>query len=633
MAGAGSHDGGDEMMVFPASQASSHFPLEPVSAAVLCSRETKRRDAAMARGKVQVGSREVDEEVLGGGFERGSVVGLSSESEQMGILISMQALAKTLCGDESGVDRGKGARVMIVTTQPPAAILPPLRDAIRTELVVRGTAGADADVVTRLRRCLERVSVSRVFDLEGLWQVLGDLDIPPESPEPRVSSSPPEFRAPSGEKWLEKDDDDGDNVVGETKDGGVADVPVSVGVSAEDAAISSRGHTVPELQGSRQPERIVLPELKPLPQPIKSTRTEIADSDEDDDEDAISLPSSSSSSLSPPPSTIRSPTPFTAAESPERADEEEEITEGTEVEQNNSSEEIPEQATEEPHEEKTESRPPGDEVPDAIPAVAAPDSRSQEDDSRGPALPDIILITHFHSLMTALFTRRDRQAAHDSLQHLSSHLRYLSRTLETSPLIMLLNSTSSSKESTTSKTSANAQGGPPPPRPPNGGEHGSSSSSKTIDPTLRSIFNPPALKITGYGYGGNQAASRRNKPTFGLVFSQLLDLHLLCTKIPRDKEDAERLYAAAPGGGSGGEDDGVGVRFVWALEVLLDEIGVWEHKTGARAEGKKRGARKSREQRWGVVDVRGGRVVDAFEAVKKKVGEIQVVGGFGGPRV
>ncbi|KAK1656306.1 hypothetical protein BDP81DRAFT_456962 [Colletotrichum phormii] len=617
-------------MIFPASQASSHFPLEPVSAAVLCSRETKRRGAAMARGKVQVGSRDVDEEVLGGGFERGSVVGLSSESEQMGILISMQALAKTLCGDESGGDRGKGARVMIVTTQPPAAILPPLRDAIRTELVVRSTAEADADLVTRLRRCLERVSVSRVFDLEGLWQVLGDLDIPPESPEPRVSSSPPGFRAPSGEKRLEKDDDD---AAGETKDGGVVESMGSVEVSAEDAAISSSGHTAPELQEPRQPVRIVLPELKPLPQPTKSTRTEIADSDDEDD--AISLPSSSSSSLSPPPSTIRSPTPFTAADSPERADEEE-VTEGAEENDlNNNLEETPDQVTKESHEEKTESRPPGDEIPDAIPAVAAPESRSPENDSKDSALPDIILITHFHSLMTALFTRRDRQSAHDSLQHLSSHLRYISRTLETSPLIMLLNSTSSSKESTMSKTSVNAQGGPPPP-PPNGGETGTSSSSKAVDPTLRSIFNPPALNITGYGYGGNQAASRRNKPTFGLVFSQLLDLHLLCTKIPRDKEDAERLYTAAPGGiGGGGEDDGVGVRFVWALEVLLDEIGVWEHETGAGAgaEGKKRGARKSREQRWGVVDVRGGRVVDAFETVEKKVGEIRVVGGFGGPRV
>ncbi|KAF4779294.1 hypothetical protein HER10_EVM0002585 [Colletotrichum scovillei] len=557
----------------------------------------------------------------------------------------MQALAKTLCGEEPESDgRGVEARVMIVTTQPPAAILPPLRDAIRTELVVRGTA--EADVVTRLRRCLGRVSVSRVFDLEGLWEALGDLDIPPESPEPRMVSSPG-FRAPSGDR-LEKDDDK-HLTGGEKKDEGVAEASAGVEAPAEDAANSSRRHehAAPEPEVSQQPERIVLPELKPRPQPTKSTRTEIADSDEDDDEDAISLPSSSSSSLSPPPSSIRSPTPFMTAASPEREAVEEEVTEGAEGEGfNNHAEETPDQVTEELHEEETVSRPPQpeNEPLDAIPAVAAaeaaeataataPESRSPEDDhSKLPALPDIILITHFHSLMTALFTRRDRQSAHDSLQRLSSHLRYLSRNLESSPLIMLLNSTSSSKEPTTSKP-ADAQGGPPPPPPPPiGGDHFTGSSGKAVDPTLRSIFNPPALNITGYGYGGNQAASRRNKPTFGLVFSQLLDLHLLCTKIPRDKEDAERLYASAPG--SGGEDDGTGgVRFVWALEVLLDENGVWEHGTGAESGGRRRVPRKSREQRWGVIDVRGGRVVDAFEAVEKKVGEIRVVGGFGGPRV
>ncbi|KAK1513532.1 uncharacterized protein CCOS01_14474 [Colletotrichum costaricense] len=631
MAGA-NDDGGDEM-IFPASQASSHFPLEPVSAAVLCSRETKRRDAAVARGRVQVGSQEVDEEVLCGGFERGSVVGLSSESEQMGILISMQALAKTLCGKELENDeRGKEARVMVVTTQPPAAILPPLRDAIRTELVVRGAA--EADVATRLRRCLGRVSVSRVFDFEGLWEALGDLDILPESPEPRVVSSPG-VRAPSRER---SKDDDKHDTGDDKRNEGVAEGSAGAEAPAEDAANSSRGqeHAAPEPEVSQQPERIVLPELKPRPQPIKSTRTEIADSDEDDDEDAISLPSSSSSSLSPPPSTIRSPTPFMAADSPKRGADEEEVTEGAEGDDlNDNVEGTPEQVTEELHEEETESRPPPPEkeIPEATPAVAAPESRSPEDDvSKGPTLPDIILITHFHSLMTALFTRRDRQSAHDSLQRLSSHLRYLSRNLETSPLIMLLNSTSSSKESTMSKP-VNAQGGQPPP-PPNGGEHGTGSGGKAVDPTLRSIFNPPALNITGYGYGGNQAASRRNKPTFGLVFSQLLDLHLLCTKIPRDKEDAERLYTAAPGGGGGGEDDGTGgVRFVWALEVLLDEIGVWEHGTEAEVGGRRRASRKSREQRWGVVDVKSGRVVDAFEAVeRKKAGEIRVVGGFGGPR-
>ncbi|OHF03249.1 hypothetical protein CORC01_01633 [Colletotrichum orchidophilum] len=602
---------GDDEVPPGASQASSHFPLEPVSAAVLCSRETKRRDAAVASGSVRVGSREVDEGVLVGGLERGSVVGLSSESELMGLLISMQALANTLCGEDAEGNKEKkkkkNARVMVVTTQPPAAILPPLRDAIRTELKVRGTA--EADVVTRLRHCLERVSISRVFDLEGLWQTLGDLDIPPESPDPLVSPVPPVCSIL--EPRVEKEDER------------AVEVPMDEKVSDDAAGLSNRKTATPEQQQQQQqPERIVLPELKPRPQPTKSTRTEIADSDDDDD--AYSLPSSSSS-LSPPPSTIRSPTPFMAVVSPEKATDEEDPGSSARDLAND-----PEETTEEGTEglyEDIKDGPPGDEIPDAVP-VAAPESKDAEDESKGPPLPDIILVTHFHSLMTALFTRRDRQSAHSSLQYLSSHLRYLSRNLETSPLIMLLNSTSSSKEPLPSKPS-NAKGGPP---TPNGGD----TSSKALDPTLRSIFNPPALNITGYGYGGNQAASRRNKPTFGLVFSQLLDLHLLCTKVPRDKEDAERLYAAAPGDGGEG-DDGTAVRFVWVVEVLLDEIGVWEETKslgpGEETGGRRRGPRKSREQRWGTVDVKGGRVVDAFEAVERKVGEIRVVGGFGGPRV
>lgn len=84
-------DAGGGMMMIP-SQASSQFPIEPVSADVLLRRETKRRDALKKRGPVRVGCREVDEYVLmGGGLERGSVVGVSSESEQMGLMVSFSA--------------------------------------------------------------------------------------------------------------------------------------------------------------------------------------------------------------------------------------------------------------------------------------------------------------------------------------------------------------------------------------------------------------------------------------------------------------------------------------------------------------------------------------------------------------
>ncbi|KDN61040.1 hypothetical protein CSUB01_09435 [Colletotrichum sublineola] len=547
-------------------QASSHFALDPISAAVLCSQEVKRRDAAKKRGPLRVGCREVDEEVLVGGFERGTVVGISAESEQMGLLISLQALASTLC-ERSGGDaaKEKDARAMVVTTQPPATILPTLRDVIGAELRTRGTA--EEEVKSKLRSCLERVSVSRVFDLEGLWEVLGDLDVPAESVASQTSPVPDEQQ----QQQQQQQPDQG--IVRDTEPS--PDLP--------------RHSTLEE-----QPERIVLPELKPA----KSTRTEIADSDE---EDALSL----SSELSPPPSSIRSPTPYAAADSPEKP-----VSQDSHHE--DAQEEIQHETREEGHQapqEQTEKKPP------------------QEQPSE-PGPPDIILITHFHSLMTALFTRHDRQSAHHSLQVLSSHLRYLARNLPSSPLIMLLNGTSSSKEAPTSASRpANHQDGPPPAPDYRGGAGGS---SKPLDPTLRSIFNPPPLDFAVYG--GNQAASRRNKPTFGLVFSQLLDLHLLCTRVPRDKEDVEKLYALAPEPGGGGEANGgftSAVRYVWVIEVLLDEVGIWE---GCLPDGAMK-VRKGREQRWAAVDVKDGRVVDAFEMAEKREGEVKVVGELGGPKV
>ncbi|TQN73180.1 hypothetical protein CSHISOI_02294 [Colletotrichum shisoi] len=579
--------------VFPASQASSHFPLEPVSAAVLCRRETKRRDAMRARGAVRAGCRELDEEVLlTGGFERGNVVGISSESEQMGLLMSLQTLANTLCdqgggeGDGSvgtvGASTKTRAKAMIVTTQPPATILPALRDAIRAEIGVQGTA--EAEVKGLLKNCLERVSVSRVFDLEGLWEVLGDLDIPLASSGAEVPTVPEQRQ----QQQQQQEQPDEKKQIRET-------------VHAPEPSTESPMSSAPE----EQPERIVLPELKP-PRP---TRTEIADSDA---EDFLSS-ASSSSELSPPPSSIRSPTPYTAVESPKQATSQENI-QGVipELKQERVQEELQEKPLE-----QNKSHPRGEEPNE-------------------PDLPDIILITHFHSLMTALFTHRNRQYAHASLQLLSSHLRYLARSLPSSPLIMLLNSTSSSKETSKPANLQDSSARPmPPPPPPNYGGNAGGSGNKPLDPTLRSIFNPPPLNVAGY-YGGSQAASRRNKPTFGLVFSQLLDLHLLCTRVPRDKEDSEKLYAPAPerGPGGGGREDGTEVpgpvRYVWIIEVLLDENGVWEGGSSAGAVGK---ARQGREQRWAAVDVRGGRVVDAFETVVERVAEVRVVGGFGGPRV
>ncbi|EFY93031.1 hypothetical protein MAC_00814 [Metarhizium acridum CQMa 102] len=236
-----------------------------------------------------------------------------------------------------------------------------------------------------------------------------------------------------------------------------------------------------------------------------------------------------------------------------------------------------------------------------------PVSEIQDSEDEGPSPPDagaespsppsVVLVTHFSSLLTSLFARRAGPAAHANLSLLSSRLRHLSRSLPSSPLILILNSTTSS---------AHSHG----PEPSRHRPYPAAAGSKPLDPSLRSIFNPPPLPIPGYV----PTSSRRNKPSFGLVFTQLLDLHLLASRIPRTAEDAEVALGSTA----------LEARFVTVVEVLLDEMGLWTGRTGRRP---------NREQRWAAVQVDGGRVVDAFEKQEMAaVTEIRTSGGFGGRR-
>jgi hypothetical protein len=350
-----------------------------------------------------------------------------------------------------------------------------------------------AEVGARVRQCLERISVSRVFDIEGLWEVLTELEAEP----PRHSNS------------------------------GVAeDVHVPTEVSVPPATEAE-----PELSPlSSPPSSIVEPKLLPIP---RKERTEVLDS-EDEGDLSSSSPASSASPLAP------------------------------------SQPEPPEPPVEEPKE----------------PAPASIPDKPTGDDGN---FPGIIFITHFSTLLNALFGQREKSSAHSTLQLLSSHIRYLSSSLGS--LVLLLNSTTNTpSNAATSKALSGAPNTPAPPgtRPP----------ERPVDPTLRSIFNPPPPTHTRCG-PGSLATTRRNKPAFGLTFSQFLDLHLLCTRLPRSRADAEALFAPKTA------TVGHNVRYAWVVEVLLDESGCWDTATGARTD---------REQRWGAVDWKEGvRIVDAFQ--------------------
>ncbi|KAH6604115.1 hypothetical protein Trco_007561 [Trichoderma cornu-damae] len=192
--------------------------------------------------------------------------------------------------------------------------------------------------------------------------------------------------------------------------------------------------------------------------------------------------------------------------------------------------------------------------------------------------PAIILVTHFSSLLTGFFIQRDNSAAHDLLRLLASHLRRLSRTLPCSPLILLINSTDSGASAYPSGPR------PSPERLATASAHGGRG-KPYVSPTLRSIFNPAPSSVHA---GASPLAHnyKTNKPKFGLVFTQLLDLHLLCTRAPRPSR------ATSP-------------RATTVVEVLLDDVGVWEGE---------RGFRRRREQRWTIVASHdSGRIIGVYD--------------------
>ncbi|KAG5823124.1 hypothetical protein H9Q74_006789 [Fusarium xylarioides] len=398
----------------PPSQASSHFQLEPIPAAILVDREVKRRDALALLGACKTGCKVIDDEVMLGGFERGSVVGISAEDEELGVQLGLQTLAHSLC--EGTVTSG-----LLITPRPASVMLAGLRDAVKSELEAKRCTKDTIKV--KLRQCLERVMLSCVFDMDGLWEALADLDCE----------------------------------LVEEKDGAVQDQGVT-NIRQDDTT-----YQFDEIQDSQ-----------------------------DDDDEALS--------------------PIHQASQP---------------------------------------------------LAEEPCNKTQQH-------PDVIVITHFSSLLTGLFFRREKSAAHAALQLLNSHLRDLSRNLSSKPLILLLNSTSAASSGPALVTATAA----------------SPAKHSQVDPTLRSIFNPPPL--TGY-------SARRTKPNFGLIFTQLLDLHLLCTKVPKTRQDAEGAVRQLPG------DE---IELVWIVEVLLDELGVWEGHTGPRS---------GREQRWAAVKVEKGRIGQAID--------------------
>ncbi len=182
--------------------------------------------------------------------------------------------------------------------------------------------------------------------------------------------------------------------------------------------------------------------------------------------------------------------------------------------------------------------------------------------------PEIIVVTHFSTLLTSLFARREKTAAHKSLALLRARLQRLSSSTSTNPLILLVNSTTeevSNKYNESTSDFSNPISG-----------------NKSTEATLRSIF--PSVR-----------GLRPSRPSFGAVFNQFLDLHILCTGISNHQVVSSCSLEKA----AGSSKTDYQCHSPTLVEVLQDNLDSLHVR------------RRHREQRWAVLNISNQQIVDA----------------------
>ncbi|KAI0201808.1 hypothetical protein F4808DRAFT_459569 [Astrocystis sublimbata] len=635
--------------------------LRPVTGAALFYEEIERRTRLHRKGVLPTGCSEIDDALLvGGGFESGCIVGVSAEEAGFGLLLSLQTVARSLVFEEP--DRRGKQRVAIITTLPVTTILPILRDVVRSQAQTK-LGPRNPSIDAEVRRCLEAISISRIFDTEGLWEVLRELEA--QAGLQSIHDADEDEEILRSHMTAEDKDEVQENQVEDAFQESVDEELGREGASESsprqtEAGLNDHTPSIPSLQPTMPlPEPITqLPPLRIGPglQPLFQKR-EVLDSEDEE-------PFSSSPLSSPPPSTAEagsSSPPREQSLPPAEPDAHHSLSSDSEVN--------PETAPEPTSEIDLNGDP--EPSPESLEPEAQPNITTRMTPN---PVPDIILVTHFSSLLTTLFAHDDNKTAHVSLQELSSHLRHLARSQDS--LVMLLNTTISPSSNDLSTSTSNVPRPPAPNNPtPPPIDPDSSRQPRPLDATLRSIFNPgPQLPDPNTHTEHYQSRlTRRNKPSFGATFAQFLDLHLLCSKLPRTRDDAEMAVALGQQHQQHGLDteelEGDGVRYAWAVEALLDEMGVWAWGPGGQGggsgsavgggmsrgrdedeEGDEEGdeiflpPRVDREQRWAAVDVRDGvRIVNAFATAGAGAGAgrgrgrgrgpIRLAAGFGGPRV
>ncbi|KAH7336213.1 hypothetical protein BKA65DRAFT_479133 [Rhexocercosporidium sp. MPI-PUGE-AT-0058] len=206
-------------------------PALPILACHLLELEEKQRRRFVGNGRVErlsTGCAEVDEVLGGGGVERGVVLGISASVEgREGRLLSLNLLASALLPNIQTLTKSNSipssppktkATIIDTTGSFPLALLASVlksrlleaqslfaQNSIKTGNYAvqtpevredeNGREGEKLNVDGQVQKCLEMVAISRVFDVEGLWEVIGELDqIPPVSSDHGIHDESEEKR-------------------------------------------------------------------------------------------------------------------------------------------------------------------------------------------------------------------------------------------------------------------------------------------------------------------------------------------------------------------------------------------------------------------------------------------------------
>lgn len=190
------------------------------------------------------------------------------------------------------------------------------------------------------------------------------------------------------------------------------------------------------------------------------------------------------------------------------------------------------------------------------------------------SVPDIIVITHFSTLLTSLFATREKSAAHKSLALLKALLRRLSTTVDTNSLIILLNCNISDSNEAQRVAEGSSL------------SFSVANDTKLNDSTFRSVFSMGP-------------SSRSIRPRFGTVFSQFLDLHISCTRFVTQQAVLPHRYHGTLSTAS--EKLG-SYRNLALIEILQDDVKADEPSDTGR----------NREQRWALLELANHLIVNAF---------------------